>query len=105
MKLTIKNIQRLSGLGDFNSPYIVTNPTVHDDRYEILMQYEGRSWNVVLYRDIHPAHNQYRILVQLNDTGAPFETTAIDRGELSSAGLTLSIIESLMNSIIKKVKA
>jgi len=105
MRLTIQNLDRLNVIGDSKSAFMTTNPTVKDDRYEMLMQYEGRSWNVVLYRDIHPAHNQYRILVQLNDTGAPFDTTAIDRGELSSAGLTLSIIESLMNNIIKKVKA
>ena len=104
MKLTIKNIERLSGLGDFNSPYIVTNPTVHDDRYEILMQYEGRSWNVILYRDINPVYNQYRMLVQCIGK-MHFETTAIDRNELSSAELTLSIIENLMDSAIKKVKA
>jgi hypothetical protein len=33
-----------------------------------------------------------------------FETTAIDRAELNSAGLTLSIIENLMVSAIKKIK-
>jgi hypothetical protein len=33
-----------------------------------------------------------------------FETTAIDRTELSSAGITLSIIENLMNTAIKKTK-
>jgi hypothetical protein len=104
MKLTIQNIERLSGLGDFNSPYIVTNPIVHDDRYEILMQYEGRSWNVILYRDINPVYNQYRMLVQCIGK-MHFETTAIDRNELSSAELTLSIIENLMDSAIKKVKA
>jgi hypothetical protein len=104
MRLTIKNIERLSGLGDFDSPFIVTNPTVHDDRYEILMQYEGRSWNVILYRDTHPAHGYYRLLVQCIGK-MHFETTAIDRAELSSAGLTLSIIENLMNTVIKKLKA
>ena len=103
MRLTIKNIERLSGLGDFDSPFIVTNPTVHDDRYQILMQYEGRSWNVVLYRDTHPAHGYYRLLVQCIGK-MHFETTAIDRAELNSAGLTLSIIENLMNTIIKKTK-
>jgi len=103
MRLTIKNIERLSGLGDFDSPFIVTNPTVHDDRYEILMQYEGRSWNVILYRDTHPAHGYYRLLVQCIGK-MHFETTAIDRTELSSAGLTLSIIENLMNTAIKKIK-
>jgi hypothetical protein len=105
MKLTIQNLERLNEIGDSTSPFITNNLTVHNDRYELPMQHQGRSWNVVLYRDIHPAHNQYRILVQLTDKGAPFETTAIDRGELSSSGITLSIIESLMDNIIKKVKA
>jgi hypothetical protein len=104
MKLTIKNIDRLNGLGDDKSPFMTTNPNVLNDRYEIPMQYEGRSWNVVLYRDIHPAHNQYRMLVQLIGTGSPFETTAIDSGELSSPGLTLSIIETYMDKIILKSK-
>jgi hypothetical protein len=105
MKLTIQNLERLNVIGDSKSAFMTTNPTVFDDKYEMIMQYEGYSWNVVLYRDVNPLHHKYRIFVQLIGTGAPFETTAIDRAELSSAGLTLSIIESLMNNIIKKVKA
>jgi hypothetical protein len=103
MKLTIKNIERLSGLGDFNSPYIVTNPTVHDDRYEILMQYEGRSWNVILYRDKHPAHNYWDMVVQLQST-QHMEATRMTKQELESRGITLAIVELLMNKIIEKLK-
>jgi len=104
MKITIENIERISGLGDYNSPHITYNVTVHRDRYELPMQYEGMIWNVVLYRDTHPAHGHYRLLVQCIGK-MQFETTAIDRAELSSPGITLSIIESLMNIIIKKIKA
>jgi hypothetical protein len=103
MRVTIQNLERINGLGDYNSAYMETNPIVHNDRYEMLMQYEGRSWNVVLYRDIHPAHNKYRMLVQCIGK-MHFETTAMDRAELNSAGLTLSIIENLMDSAIKKIK-
>ena len=104
MKITIENIERISGLGDYNSPHITYNVTVHRDRYELPMQYEGKIWNVVLYRDAHPAHGHYRLLVQCIGK-MQFETTAIDRAELSSPGITLSIIERLMNIILKKVKA
>ena len=103
MRLTIENISRLNEIGDSKSPHITYNVTVHCDRYELPMQYEGKSWNVVLYRDIHPAHNKYRMLVQ-SIGHSHFETTAIDRAELNSPGITLSIIESLMNTIIKKIK-
>ena len=102
MKLTIQNIERISGLGDYDSPHITYNVTVHRDRYELPMQYEGKSWYVVLYRDIHPAHNKYRMLVHMLGR-LHAESTAIDRGELSSPGITLSIIESLMNTILKKI--
>jgi hypothetical protein len=102
MKITIENIERISGLGDYDSPHITYNVTVHRDRYELPMQYEGKSWNVVLYRDIHPAHNKYRMLVQ-SIGHSLFETTAVDRAELNSPGITLSIIENLMNIIIKKI--
>jgi len=103
MKLTIENIERISGLGDYDSPVITYDVTVHRDRYELPMQYEGKSWNVILYRDTHPSHNQYRMLVQ-SIGHSHFETTAIDKAELSSPGVTLSIIESLMNKIIEKLK-
>ena len=103
MKLTIENLRRLNTIGDDKSPFIVANPTVHIDRYELLMEYEGHSWNVILFRDINPIHNQYRMLVQMLGKFHP-EATAIDRAELSSPGLTLSIIESLMIKIIKKIK-
>ena len=104
MRLTIKNLSRLNEIGDSTSPFIATNLTIHADRYELPMQHAGRSWNVVLYRDILPAHNKYRMLVQLIGK-MHFETTAVDRAELNSPGITLSIIESLMNIIIKKIKA
>jgi len=104
MRLTIQNIERISGLGDYNSPHITYNVTVYPDRYELPMEYEGKIWNVVLFRDTHPAHDRYRLSVQCIGK-MQFETTAIDKAELSSPGLTLSIIESLMNNILKKVKA
>ena len=104
MKITIENVERISGLGDYNSPYISYDVTVHRDRYELPMFYEGKSWNVVLFRDAHPAHGLYRIVVKAIYY-PHFESTAIDMAELSSPGLTLSIIERLMNIIIKKVKA
>ena len=103
MRLTIENIERINVIGDYKSPFITTNPNEYDNRYELPMQYEGRSWNVVLYRDTHPTHGQYRLLVQMIGK-MQFETTAVDKAELSSVGLTLSIIESLMNKIIKKLK-
>ena len=103
MKLTIQNFSRLNEIGDSTSPFITTNLTVHIDRYELPMQHQGRSWNVVLYRDIHPTHNKYRMLVQ-SIGHSYFETTAVDRAELNSPGITLSIIESLMNNVIKKIK-
>jgi hypothetical protein len=103
MKLTIKNIERISGLGDYDSPVITYDVTVYPDRYSLPMHYEGKIWNVVLYRDIHPTHNQYQMSVEMIGK-MHFETTAIDRAELNSAGITLSIIESVMNKIIEKLK-
>ena len=102
MRLTIQNIERLNEIGDSKSPFIALSKE-HDSRYEMTMQYEGWNWNVVIYRDTHPAHHHYRILVQCIGL-THFETTAVSRTELNSVGLTLSIIESLMNKIIKKVK-
>jgi hypothetical protein len=103
MKLTIKNIERLNGLGDYDSAYIVRH-LVTDQLYEIIMCYEGFNWNVALYRNIHPAYNKYRMSVQMAGM-SEFESTAIDKDELNSAGITLSIIESLMDKILKKIKA
>ena len=103
MKLTIENIERISGLGDYDSPVITYDVTVHRDRYVLPMRYEGKIWNVVLYRDTHPAHNQYQMSVEMIGK-LMFQHTTIDRAELSSPGVTLSIIASLMNKIIEKLK-
>jgi hypothetical protein len=100
MKLTIQNLERLNGLGDYKSPLIQTH-TVTPEIYDMIMNYEGYNWNVVIFRDIHPVHNKYRMMVHLLGLFEA-ESTAIDTGELSSPGLTLSIIESMMDKLLKK---
>ena len=101
MKLTIKNISRLNELGDSNSAYIVTNPTVHNDSYEIVMQYKEKAWKVVLHRDKPDGQTRWDMVVFLGGIG--WEATRMTAGELSSPGLTLSIIESVMDRIIRKI--
>lgn len=99
MKLTIQNLERLNEIGNPYGPFI-ENHNVTPQTYDMIMSYQNRKWNVVIFRDIHPAHNNYRMMVHLLGLFQA-ESTVIDRGELSSPGLTLSIIESMMDKLLK----
>ena len=102
MKLTIKNIERINGLGDYNSAFMPHSAVTYNDMYELGMEYKGKAWKVVLHRDKPDGETRWDLVVFLGGIG--WQATRMSAGELSSPGLTLSIIESLMDRIIKKYK-
>jgi hypothetical protein len=102
MRLTIQNIERINTIGDKSSAF-VESFTENHMTYELMMAYQGSSWNVILYRDKHPAHNYWDMVVQLQST-QHMEATRMTKQELESRGITLAIVELLMNKIIEKLK-
>jgi hypothetical protein len=100
MRLRIENIERISGLGDYRSPYIVSFAFSGPECYVLIMEWEGHRWNVVLYRK--PDENmKYRISVQRLGK-IRLEITAVNLDEYRSPGIILSIIERLMSGCLKQ---
>jgi len=100
MRLRIENIERLSGLGDYDSPYVVSFAE-NLESYAVIMEWGGHTWNVVLYRK--PDENmKYLISVQIIGKKMRLETTPVNLDEYRSPGIILSIIESLMRGCLKQ---
>ena len=74
----------------------------YNDKYELGMEYKGKAWKVVLHRDKPAGESRWDMVVFLGGIG--WEATRMTAAELSSPGLTLSIIENLMDTVIKKLK-